>query len=241
MTHVALVEDDLDLREDVAFALRDEGFEVVSCGCGEELDRAMMQATFDVVVLDIGLPGEDGLSIARRLRSSQPELGIVMLTARTVSSARVLGMEEGADAYLGKPTDLRELALVIHALVRRLLAGKPPDASALTLVATDNLLLTPGGATVELTPTETLLLSRLARMSGHKATRRQIIEGFGEAYFDYDERRLEAIVSRLRRKLEAAGLPGDTVHALRGSGYMLNVPIEERAGRVYNPVTTTPY
>ena len=156
MTRVALVEDDLDLLEDVAFALRDEGFEVVTCGCGQELDRAMAQTEFDVVVLDIGLPGEDGLSIARRLRASQPELGIVMLTARTVASARVKGMEEGADAYLGKPTDLRELALVIHALVRRLDAGKPPDASALTLVVNDNLLLTPGGASLDLTPTETL-------------------------------------------------------------------------------------
>jgi DNA-binding response OmpR family regulator len=241
MTRVALVEDDLDLVEDVAFALRDEGFEVVTCGCGKELDRAMAQTQFDVVVLDIGLPDEDGLSIARRLRASQPELGIVMLTARTVSSARVQGMEEGADAYLGKPTDLRELALVIHALVRRLGAGKPPDALALTLVASDNLLLTPGGASLDLTPTETLLLSRLARMTGHKASRRQIIEGFGEAYFDYDERRLEAIVSRLRRKLESIGLPADTVQAVRGSGYVLNAPIEERAGRAYSPVITTPY
>lgn len=232
MTRVALVEDDLDLIEDVAFALRDEGFEVVTCGCGKELDRAMAQAQFDVVVLDIGLPGEDGLSIARRLRASQPELGIVMLTARTVSSARVIGMEEGADAYLGKPTDLRELALVIHALVRRLRAGKPTDPLVLTLVVTENLLLTPGGSVIELTPTETLLLSRLARMTGHKASRRQIIEGFGEVYFDYDERRLEAIVSRLRRKLEAAGLPADTVQAVRGSGYLLNAPVTERSGRL---------
>ena len=241
MTRVALVEDDLDLLEDVAFSLRDEGFEVVTCGCGQELDRAMAQAKFDVVILDIGLPGEDGLSIARRLRASQPELGIVMLTARTVSSARVKGMEEGADAYLGKPTDLRELALVIHALVRRLDSGKPPDATALTLVVTDNLLLTPGGTSLDLTPTETLLLSRLARMSGHKASRRQIIEGFGEAYFDYDERRLEAIVSRLRRKLESIGLPSDTLQAVRGSGYVLTVPVEERSGRAYSPIPTTPY
>ena len=241
MSRVALVEDDLDLLEDVAFALRDEGFEVVTCGSGEELDRAMAQTKFDVVLLDIRLPGEDGLSIARRLRASQPELGIVMLTARTVSSARVRGMEEGADAYLGKPTDLRELALVIHALVRRLGAGKPPDASALTLVVSDNLLLTPSGASLELTPTETLLLSRLARMTGHKATRRQIIEGFGEVYFDYDERRLEALVSRLRRKLESVGLPAEAVQAVRGSGYVLNVPIEERVGRASSPILTTPY
>lgn len=234
MIRVALVEDDLDLLEDIAFALRDEGFEVATSACGKELDCEMAKARFDVVVLDIGLPGEDGLSIARRLRASQPELGIIMLTARTVASARVQGMEEGADAYLGKPTDLRELALVIHALVRRLSVAKPPDAAALTLVTSENLLFTPQGVQVDLTPTETLLLTRLVRMTGNKASRRQIIEGFGETYFDYDERRLEAIVSRLRRKLEVAGLPADTVQAVRGSGYVLNAPVQERTGRRHN-------
>ena len=230
MIRVVLVEDDADLLDDIAFALRDEDLQVTACADGPALDRHLAGAGFDVVVLDIGLPGEDGLSIARRLRRTQPQLGIVMLTARTAASARVRGMEEGADAYLGKPVDLRELALVIRALARRLGVGEAPSARTLTLLVAENALLTPAGLRVELTPSESLVLSRLSRASGRQATRRQIIEAFGAAYLDYDERRLEAIVSRLRRKLEAAGLAADTLRAVRGVGYVLQVPVQERQG-----------
>ncbi len=231
MIRVAVVEDDHDLLDDVVFSLRDEGFEVAACSNGVALDRKLASSDFDVVVLDIGLPGEDGLSIARRLRATRPQLGIVMLTARTDARSRVKGMEDGADIYLGKPTDLRELSLVIHALVRRLSVGKPPDTMTLTLLATEQMLIKPSGEQIELTPNETLILSRLVRATGHRATRREIIEAFGESYLEYDERRLEALVSRLRRKFETHGLPAETIHALRGSGYALGVPIQERSGR----------
>jgi DNA-binding response OmpR family regulator len=231
MIRVAVVEDDHDLLDDVAFSLRDEGFEVATCSSGATLDLKLANAEFDVVVLDIGLPGEDGLSIARRLRATKPQLGIVMLTARTDARSRVKGMEDGADVYLGKPTDLRELTLVIHALVRRLNVGKPAESATLTLLATEYRLIKPNGEQIELTPNETLMLSRLARATGHRATRREIIEAFGENYFEYDERRLEALVSRLRRKFEANGLSAETIHALRGSGYALSAPIHERSGR----------
>lgn len=228
MIRIALVEDDIDLLEDVAFSLRDEGLHVTACANGQALDRELALDRFDVVVLDIGLPGEDGLSIARRLRRAQSQLGIIMLTARTTVNARVQGMEDGADVYLGKPTDLRELALVIRALARRLGVGSPPTTSALTLFVAENALVTPNGERIDLTASETLVLSRLSRSTGLQATRRQIIEAFGAVYFDYDERRLETIVSRLRRKLEAAGLPADTVRAVRGIGYALNTHILER-------------
>lgn len=230
MIQVALVEDDRDLLDDVAFSLRDEGLNVAACADGRELDRLLARESFDVVVLDIGLPGEDGLSIARRLRRTLPQLGIVMLTARTAAHDRVQGMVDGADVYLGKPVDLRELALVIRALARRLAVGDAPSEQELTLLVADNTLLCPSGERIDLTPSETVVLSRLARATGRQASRRQIIEAFGGTYLDYDERRLETIVSRLRRKLEAAGLPPDTVRAIRGSGYALQTPIQERQG-----------
>lgn len=230
MIRVALVEDDRDLRDDVAFALRDDGLDVAACADGSALDRHLAAARIDVAVLDIGLPGEDGLLIARRLRRSHPQLGIVMLTARTAALDRIRGMEDGADVYLGKPVDLRELALVIRALARRLGLDETPDERALVLLVAESVLLVHGNERIELTPSETLVLSRLARTTGQQATRRQIVEAFGAAYLDYDERRLEAIVSRLRRKLEAAGLPGDTVRAVRGIGYALRAPLLERQG-----------
>ena len=230
MIRVALVEDDRDLLEDIAFSLRDEGLYVADCIDSQSLDHRLEVEHFDVVVLDIGLPGEDGLSIARRLRRTQSQLGIIMLTARTAASSRVQGMVDGADVYLGKPTDLRELALVIRALARRLGLDKPPSTAELVLYAAENVMLTPAGKRIDLTASETLVLSRLSRSTGFQCTRKQIIEAFGAIYVDYDERRLETIVSRLRRKLEASGLPADTLRAVRGIGYALNVNVEERQG-----------
>jgi DNA-binding response OmpR family regulator len=228
LIRVALVEDDIDLLDDTVFALRDEGLHVVACSDGRSLDLHLPHESFDVVVLDIGLPGENGLSIARRLRRTHPRLGIVMLTARTTSRDRVQGMEEGADVYLSKPADMRELALVIQALARRLGVGQESGGRSIALLVEENILLTATDERIELTPSETLILCRLARATGRQATRRQLIEAFGAAYFDYDERRLEAIISRLRRKLEAAGLPANSVTALRGIGYMLQIPIAQR-------------
>lgn len=235
MIRVAVVEDDRDLLDDVAFALRDEGLQVAACADGRALDRQLEEERFDVLVLDIGLPGEDGKSIARRLRRDQPRLGIVMLTARTAARDRVQGMEDGADVYMCKPVDLRELALVIRALARRLGSEDAPATQALSLIVGENLLITPSGERIDLTPSESLVLSRLSRAAGAQATRRQIIEAFGERYLEYDERRLETIVSRLRKKLEAAGLPADTVRAVRGIGYALQAPLQERLGRRMAP------
>lgn len=231
MIRVAIVEDDVDLLDDVAFALRDEGLAVTPCGDGPALDRHLAAHCLDVLVLDLGLPGEDGRAIARRLRRDQPGLGIVMLTARTMVRDRVQGMEDGADVYMCKPVDLRELALVIRALARRLGSEDAPASKSLSLIVSENLIITPTGQRIELTPLEALVLARLCRAPGGLATRRQIIEAFGERYLDYDERRLETIVSRMRKKLEAAGLPADTVRAVRGVGYALSIPLQERLGR----------
>ncbi len=225
MIRVALVEDDRDLLDDLAFNLRDEGFAVAPCADGKALDRHLLKDGIDVAVLDIGLPGENGLQIAQRLRREQPQLGIVMLTARTATADRIRGMEEGADVYLSKPVDVRELALVVRALARRV--GGAPGAG-MTLLVAEQALLLPDGGRLDLTQSETLLLSRIARAPGQQATRRQLVETFGAAYLDYDERRLEAIVSRLRRKLEAAGLAADTLRAVRGVGYVLHLPLAER-------------
>lgn len=229
MIRVALVEDDLDLLDDMGFLLREEGLDVVACADGPALDRHLARASVEVVVLDIGLPGEDGLSIARRLRRTHPRLGLVMLTARTAMSDRVRGMEEGADVYLGKPVDLRELSLVIRALVRRMgVEVSAHDEETCVLFPEDCLLRTPSGERLELTPSEVLLLSRLARAPGGQATRRQLIEAFGARYSDYDERRLEAIISRLRRKLAPICPAGESLRAVRGIGYVLGLRLVER-------------
>lgn len=227
MIRIAVVEDNADLLDDIAFNLRDEGFGVAMCADAVALDERLQDFPADIVVLDIGLPGENGLSIARSLRRKQPHLGIVMLTARTTMPDRIRGMEEGADVYLGKPVDMRELALVLRALARRIAVAKPPD-SGLILLAGEQALLTDQAARIELTQSETLVLARLARAPNCQVSRKQLIEALGAQYLSYDERRLEAIVSRLRKKLEAAGLTADALKGIRGVGYVLTVSLAER-------------
>lgn len=228
MIRVAMVEDDADLLDEASFSLRHEGFDVAACASGRELDELLRRESVDVAVLDIGLPGEDGLAIARRLRRDHPQCGIVMLTARAEVADRIAGMEEGADAYLAKPADFRELALVVRAVARRVAPAESPGASGLILAVRDEALTLPGGARVELTRSETLVLSRLARAPGQQATRSQLAEALGARYADYDPRRLEAVISRLRKKLALAGLDGDALRAVRHAGYLFAVPLSER-------------
>jgi DNA-binding response OmpR family regulator len=227
MIHVAVVEDDEDLREEVVFNLKDEGFLVTACVDGESLDHVLDDMPIDVTVLDIGLPGEDGLSIARRLRRRLPMMGIVMLTARTARSQRIEGLEEGADAYLGKPADMRELALTIRALARRVKVVPVAD-EGMTLDASARKLHLPNGTRIDITPSECVLLARLARAPRQQASRVQLIEALGGDRYEYDERRLEALISRLRRKLAAAGLSSSVLVANRTLGYELQLPLTHR-------------
>ena len=230
MIHIAMVEDDADLLDEMGFNLRQQGFQVTLCANGKDFERVLQTERIDVAVLDIGLPGESGLSIARRLRRNHPLCGIVILTARSGVGDRVHGMEEGADAYLSKPVDMRELALVIRAIARRVASAEVVDGGGFVLVERDQALLLPDGQRLELTRSETLLLSRLARAQGQQATRQQLVEALGESYRDYDTRRLEAIVSRLRQKFNRAGMKVEALRAIRNTGYILAVPISERDG-----------
>lgn len=228
MLSIAMVEDEADLLDEMGFNLRQQGFQVNPCANAKDFDRVMQTERVDVAVLDIGLPGESGLSIARRLRRTHPLCGIVILTAKAEVTDRIHGMEEGADAYLTKPVDLRELALVIRAVARRVAPAVARDGESLVLMTHVQALLLPDGRRMELTRLETLLLSRLARATGQQASRQQLVEALGENYRDYDPRRLEAIVSRLRHKFTDAGIAAETLRAIRHTGYVFTLPISER-------------
>lgn len=226
MIKVAVVEDDPDLLEELNFNLSDEGLNVTPCADGQALDLELGRQHFDAVVLDLGLPRESGEAIVRRLRRDRPRLGIVIVSARNMRHDRVGVMEDGADVYMSKPVDMRELALVIRALVRRL---KPEtDTAQVPLLLADKHQLVAPEQTVDLTPSETVLLTRMARATGRMVSRRELIEALGADYLVYDERRLEALVSRLRKKLVAAGLPPQALTAVRGVGYTLQVELQER-------------
>jgi len=180
------------------------------------------------VVLDLGLPGEDGLVVAARLRQAHPGLGIIMLTARTALVDRVTGLSQGADSYLCKPVEMSELVAHVGTVLRRC---PPAPAPVAWCYAPRRLCLRgPQGQEMALSSAESLIVHRLALTPGQEVSRRDLVHVLGQSYEHYDERRLEAIVSRLRRKILAAVPEANPLRGLRNRGYVFLDPIEIEAG-----------
>lgn len=226
---VFLVEDSDDLREEIVFGLTALGLDVSGFGDALGLYRALAVKNCDVVVIDVGLPGEDGFSIAAHLRSN-PDLGIVFLTARTVLEDRLHGLGLGADAYLVKPIDIRELAATLHAIGRRIRAtadpAPPPAISSGDTAAVWSLnhggwaLRNPQGRELAITGPERRFLEIMVAASGRVVERETLIEAFASDDDDYDPHRLDAVISRLRKRTEQAGLGTLPLKSVRGTGYV---------------------
>lgn len=218
---IVVCEDDEDLRDILLEGLPHFGFEVFGVPSAEALERFLAAREADVLLLDIGLPGEDGFSAARRLRTSHPGLGIIMLTARGVVEDRIRGLSLGADLYFVKPVDLRELAAGIASLQRRLAAGGPAAEDApWQLEPLASRLRTPAGRLVRLAAGELKALARLMEAPGTVVSREALLEVLGWSPASASGHRLEALLSRLRSKVQASDpsvpLP---LEARRGSGY----------------------
>ena len=222
MTRIGLIEDNIEYRDNLAFFLRREGFEIVFESDGHEIDRTLAQHPCDLILLDLGLPDEDGLSIARRLRKEHPALGIVMLTARGSLDERVSGMRDGADAYLVKPVDFRELMAVLKSLLRRL---DIREQSATWLLQAANLQLVPlDGAPIKLTGREAKLLGHMVRAYPKAASRRALAESDSAITDPLEFRSIEVALSRLRKKIqEATGQ--QLILVSRSEGYLFGAPI----------------
>jgi DNA-binding response OmpR family regulator len=226
---IAVVEDNPDLCEELVFQLKHAGHQACGYGSGPLLDAALPVHPIDILLLDVNLPGENGFSIAARLRASQPGIGIIMLTARGTVNDKVAGLGN-ADSYLVKPVDAKELLAVIASLSRRLAAEASPAAPPVPaetvwrLRPVQRMIVSPEGQDILLTETETRLLEQLAIAFPNVAHRRQLIESLGYDYLHFDERRLEAAMSRLRRKLRSS----DELSPLRSArvqGYIFGEPI----------------
>ncbi len=200
---IILVEDNPDLRDDLQFQLTASGFAVTTAGDAPALDQHLRAAPCDIAILDIGLPGENGLSIARRLRQTYPTMGIIMLTAFGALETRLDGFEQGADIYLVKPVDTRELAAQIRALQRRLPATSPaPQPTAWILRQAGRELVTPHHQPIALTHMESQVLGMLAQHAGQTVGRNTLIaEIAGASAHAFDPRRLEVCICRLRQKM----------------------------------------
>jgi DNA-binding response OmpR family regulator len=217
MVHVTVVEDFEELLEITVFNLRQNGYEVNGVMDAQALDACLENSEIDVLVLDVGLPGEDGFSVARRVRQSHPYVGIIMFTARDDLEDRIAAFNDGADIYLTKPVDIRELCAAIHSVSRR---SVERSSYGWTLFPQLYQLKSSCGRQIALTYSESMILSALARSNQHLASRKVLIESIGANYLCYDERRLEALVSRLRRKIAATIGAEAPLRSVNGRGYV---------------------
>lgn len=231
MIRIAVVEDNVDLRDELVFHLSRQGHEATGLGDGRALDAHLASKPADVLVLDLGLPGEDGLSIAERVRRSHPQLAVAMLTARGQLEDRVLGLKTGADIYLVKPVDMRELSAVVESLHRRVHRGAAPPAerAAWRLDRYTLELVSPQQRSVMLTPTEFELMHELAESAPDPVTRAQLAKAIGHPEPDFDYRRLETSLSRLRRKIETRCEEASPLRSARNVGYVFAAPIRVRS------------
>ena len=226
--NIVLVEDHDLLRTVTESVLNGAGHKVLALGCAEEVDEALSAMNPDLYILDLNLPGEDGISLARRIRRSHPRVGIIMTTVRSEVADRLDGYESGADIYLPKPTDPNELLAAAEALGRRLgpeLSHDTPMGNSVLLLSTQIMRLVGVRQQVLLTFSEVQLLSALARAAGGMLERTQIASILE---LDMDEKStasLEMRVARLRRKLTQASGHETPVRAIRGVGYKLCIPI----------------
>jgi len=224
---IGVLEDDAQLREGIILpGLRYFGFEVTGAGTASELYRNMLRQRFDMVVLDIGLPDEDGLSVVQHLREIS-KLGICMLTGNTGQEDHIRALTNGADAFLSKPVNIEVLAETLHSVARRLAQSDTgatqhgvAESGHWRLDTDDWCLVTPGGLPLPLTAPERCILRVLVAAEGEPVSRETLIAALTCDVYEFDPHRLEMMVHRLRRKAQdAAGQPLPLL-TLRGQGYL---------------------
>jgi DNA-binding response OmpR family regulator len=201
--------------------LREAGFAVDASGDGEEGLWYAESQDYDVIILDLMLPGMDGLSILERLRAKQNPAHVLILTAKDTVADRVAGLERGADDYLVKPFAFAELLARVNALVRRKYEAKSPRIRIADLeIDTQARSVCRAGGVIELTGREYLLLEYLALRQDHVVTRAEIWEHIYDFNAEPNSNVIDVYVGSLRRKLEHGGLPR-LIHTRRGLGYVL--------------------
>lgn len=225
--HVLVCDDETDVREMLSEYLAKRGFRITTAGNAAELRAAIAAERPDLILLDINMPGEDGLSVLRSL-STDDAPAVVMLTAAGDVVDRIVGLEMGADDYLGKPVDLRELTARIKAVLRRRAAAEPVpvsernrfrfgkawlDIDAARLTAED-------GTEIPLTSMEFNLLKLFARNQGRVLNRDQILEGAHDRAWDPFDRSIDIRISRIRRKIEVNPQKPLVIRTVRGEGYI---------------------
>lgn len=223
---VLIVDDDPGIRDVISDFLTMHGFVVETAGDAAQMEQALARGPFDLLVLDVMLPGEDGLSICRRMAEDGPP--IIMLSAMGEDTDRIVGLELGADDYLPKPCNPRELLARIRAVLRRKTESKGPDGRhgagfefagwRLDLVRRE--LRAPEGVVVNLSSGEFSLLRALAERPQRVLTRDQLLDMARGPDTEAFDRAIDVQISRLRKKLEDGGGGQDLIRTIRNEGYM---------------------
>lgn len=234
LPHILVVDDDREIRELLAKFLERQRLRVTTARDGKEARRAFLNGHYQLVVLDLMLPGEGGLDLARWFRA-ETNVPIIMLTAMTDETDRIIGLELGADDYVTKPFNPRELLARIRAVLRRTneaedrvsdQAAKIYSFAGWTLETARRRLLDPTGVEVSITGGEYDLLVALLDRPNRVLTRDMLLDLLRGRQAGPFDRAIDVAVSRLRRKLEDDGRNAQLIKTVRGGGYVLSTPVE---------------
>ena len=239
--NILVVEDDRETRALIAKYLRSNACNVTTANDGREMVRAMADHRVDLLILDVMLPGEDGLSLCRKIRA-ESQVPIIMLTARGEDVDRILGLEMGADDYLAKPFNPRELLARINAVLRRQAAAQTVSAiNGATAFAGWRIdfrlreLRNPAGARVAMTSAEFDLLRAFCERPGRVLSRDSLLDLTQGRNAGSFERSIDVLVSRIRRKIEPDPQDATMIKTVRSGGYMFTPAVEAIAVPINGP------
>ena len=223
MPHIVLVEDHQALREVTASILQEEGYKVTALAFAEDLQELVAGDPVDIFILDLNLPGEDGLSLTRRLRTIHPSVGILIVTARNSSSDIAIGYDSGADIYITKPVTPEALKSAVASVLRRIQRESGIQQMQLDIKAKQ---LHGELATVILSDRETQILTTFARANEQILEFGQLANLCGMNEDDFKRSRLDVGIARLRKKLKEAGGDKADIEAIRLTGYRLVIGLQ---------------
>ncbi len=233
--HILVVDDHRDIRDALARYLEKNGMRATVAADARAMDAAMKAGRFDLIVLDVMMPGEDGLSVCRRLRA-ESEVPILMLTALGEETDRIVGLEMGADDYLAKPFNPRELLARVKAILRRshaavkeggALAGRKLAFDRWVLDTDRRALVSEDGAEVTLTTAEFRLLTVFLERPRHVLSRAQLLDLTSGRQAQVFDRAVDNQISRLRRKIERDPAHPELIATVWGGGYSLSADVRE--------------
>lgn len=233
MPHILVVEDDREISALIARYLRANECRASIAGNGREMDKALAESRIDLLVLDLNLPGEDGLSLCRRLRMSS-QIPIIMLTAKGEEIDRIIGLEMGADDYIAKPFNPRELLARIRAVLRRRNSASAISDPSIKLMVFAGWRLDlalrqlsdPNGVRVTVTGAEFDLLRAFCELAGRVLSRDQLLDLTQGRVAGPFERSIDVLVSRLRQKIERDPRDPQFIKTVRSGGYLFTPEVE---------------